>query len=196
MRTMPTKQIHDEIPSISEEQVRQLQARLAGDPNEPLLPMGAITQCPHCGGKMLTTNSVKKVIPTPRRVVVLTRLPGAQCLSCAAVQYDPAALAIIEETRTDEVLADYETTVTQASGKTLGTYFKADLARVLSLEGREHLLWKVLDRNTALVEINRMGSGKSQRMLSRVLETANDDKATVHVASAEKPRSKAKARKS
>lgn len=145
----------DEVPEVSEEQVRDLQARLLETEREPLLPEGEITQCPICGGEMVTTNDLKKAIPTPMGLTVVTRLPGARCTRCDASQYDPAAVALILEHSAEEIIADYETSVTQASGQSLGTYFKKDLSRVLGLEGTEHLRWTVLDKDHALVEIDR-----------------------------------------
>lgn len=145
----------DEVPEITQEQVRELQAHLLETEREPLLPDDEATSCPVCGGDMITTNNLKKAIPTPSGLTVVTRLPGARCAQCTTRQYDPAAIALILEHSDEEIIADYETSVTHASGKTLGTYFKKDLSRVLSLTGKEHLRWTVLDKDHALVEIER-----------------------------------------
>lgn len=149
----------DEVPEVTDAQVRDLQARLLETEREPLLPEGEVTQCPVCGGEMVTTNNLNKAIPTPHGLTVVTRLPGARCTRCSASQFDPAAIALILEHSEHEIIADYETSVTQASGKTLGTYFKKDLTRVLSLTGKEHLRWTVLDKDHALVEIDREDDG-------------------------------------
>jgi hypothetical protein len=109
---------------------------------------------------MVTTNNLKKTVATPLGLVVLARLPGAECSKCGALEYDAAALGIIMRHSDSEVVADYETKVTKASGRTLGTYFKADLSRVLRLTGKEHLVWKVIDRDHALVEIQRSQRGR------------------------------------
>lgn len=144
-----------DVPEVTQEQVRDLQGRLLEAPREPLLPEGEVTDCPICDGDMVTTNNLKKAIPTPHGLTVVTRLPGARCTQCDASQFDPAAIALILEHSDAEILADYETTVTKASGSSLGTYFKKDLTRVLGLDGSEHLLWTVLDKDHALVEIER-----------------------------------------
>ena len=145
----------DEAPVISNAQLEELRTKLLAAPKTPLFPVGTETQCQACGGKMITTNDLEKAVPTPVALFIISNLPGARCLSCEAVAYDPAALAIIEAHSAHEVIADYETSVTTAGGKTLGTYFKADLARVLMLKGKEHLRWKVLGRNRVLVEVER-----------------------------------------
>lgn len=145
----------DQVPEITEEEVKSLQARALETEREPLLDEGQVTQCPVCDGPMVTTNDLKKAIPTPRGLTLVTRLPGARCAQCNASQLDPAALALILEHSGEEIISDYETTVTQASGQALGTYFRKDLTRVLGLTGREHLRWTVLDKDHALVEIQR-----------------------------------------
>jgi len=104
---------------------------------------------------MLTTNNLERIVATPQGLTVITRLPGAECIQCGAIQYDPGAARLILEHSASEIVADYETKVTRASGRTLGVYLKADLARVLNLHGKEKMAWKVLDRNHALVEIDR-----------------------------------------
>ena len=104
---------------------------------------------------MVTTNNLERVIATPTALVVLARLPGAECARCGATSYDPAALALTLEHSGSEIVADYETKVTRTSGSTLGTYFKADLSRVLRLSGKERLRWKVLNKDKALVEVER-----------------------------------------
>lgn len=145
----------DDVPELTQEYVRTIQVRMLETHREPLLPENEVTECPVCGGEMVTTNNLRKAIPTPHGLTVVTPLPGARCARCSTSQYDPAALALILEHSDEEIIADYETTVTQASGKTLGTYFKKDLSRVLSLTGKEHLRWTVLDEDHALVEIDR-----------------------------------------
>lgn len=172
------------VPEITQSQLDRLKALVLGQSKEPLLPTGTITRCPDCGGVMVTTNSLEKVIPTPNGVLVLTRLPGAKCSKCAAVAYDPGALAIILQHSSMEIVADYETKVTKASGQTLGTYFRSDLTRVLALKGTERLVWKVLDRNHVLVEIDR-GSGAPKIPLT---ETLRVRKSTFKGATKPKPR--------
>lgn len=145
----------DDVPEITDEQVRRLHARILATEREPLLPEEEVTECPSCGGEMVATDDLEKTIPTPRGLTVVTRLPGACCTQCRARQFDPGAIALIMEHSTQEIVADYETSVTKASGNTLGTYFKKDLSRVLGLTGDEHLRWTVLDEDRALVEIHR-----------------------------------------
>lgn len=145
----------DDVPEITEAQMRRLQAELLGTEREGLLPEGEVTECPVCGGEMESTEDLEKTIPTPRGLTVVTRLSGARCTQCKTRQFDPAAIALIMKHSSQEIVADYETSVTKASGNTLGTYFKKDLSRVLGLTGDEHLRWTVLDEDRALVEIHR-----------------------------------------
>jgi len=142
-------------PEVTEEQIAELRARLSAARREPLLPVGSITACPNCGGRMLTTNDLERTIAVPGLVYVIPRLPGARCLDCEATELDGMGVAILENTASRGIVADYETTVTHSSGTTLGTYFKMDLARVMALSGDEHLLWKVVDRDRALVQVER-----------------------------------------
>jgi len=144
-----------EIPVLTTDQLEQAKKLILASSREPLLPTGTMTACQVCKGEMFTTNNLRHIIPTPAGMVILSRLPGAQCLRCGTKQYDPAALAAILEQSDQEIVADYETRVTHASGSTLGTYFKADLTRVLHLSGKERLRWTILDGNNALVEVER-----------------------------------------
>lgn len=144
-----------DVPTLTANQLELTRKLLLSTSREPLLPTGTVTLCQVCRGEMVTTNNLMRVIATPMALVVLTRLPGAQCTRCGARAYDAAALAITLEHSGSEIIADYETRVTRASGSTLGTYFKADLSRVLRLSGKERLRWKVLDQDKALVEVER-----------------------------------------
>lgn len=142
-------------PEVTEEQLTELRGRLAVARGEPLLPAGSVSECPNCGGRMLTTNDLEEIVPTPGLVYVVARLPGARCLDCKSTELDAAGVAILESATPRGILADYETTVSHSSGTTLGTYFKMDLARVMGLSGDERLLWKVVDRDKAFVQIAR-----------------------------------------
>lgn len=144
-----------DVPVLTKDQLEQAKKLVLASSREPLLPAGTLTTCQICRGEMFTTNNLKHLIATPAGMVILSRLPGAQCIRCGTKQYDPAALAAILEQSDQEIVADYETRVTRASGSTLGTYFKADLTRVLHLSGKERLRWKILDGNNALVEVER-----------------------------------------
>lgn len=146
---------HADAPEVTTAQLAELRARLLAASSEPLLPTGFESRCPNCGGKMLTTNDLEESIAAPGLVFVVTRLPGARCLDCGSVELDGRAIALRETTTPREIVADFETAVTHSSGSTLGTYFKMDLVRVLRLSGRERLLWKVVDRDHALVEVTR-----------------------------------------
>jgi len=145
----------EDVPRISGEQLERTRRQIMAVSREPLLPAGTVTVCPVCKGEMVTTNNLSRIIASPMGLIVLTRLPGAECVRCGAKAFDGAALAMILEQSGSEIIADYETKVTRASGSTLGTYFKADLTRVLRLSGKEKLRWKVLDRDKALVEVER-----------------------------------------
>ena len=145
----------EEVPRISEEQLERTRRQILAASREPLLPAGTVTVCPVCKGEMVTTNNLRRIIASPMGLIVLTRLPGAECVRCRAKAFDGAALAMTLEQSASEIIADYETKVTRASGSTLGTYFKADLTRVLRLSGKERLRWKVLDEDKALVEVER-----------------------------------------
>lgn len=163
-------------PTITKEQLAELRARLAASGHEPVLPVGSITVCPECGGRMVTTNDLERVVATPGVVYVVPRLPGARCTNCKSTELDAAGAAILETGTPRALLADYETAVTHSSGATLGTYFKQDLARVMGLTGRERLSWKVVDRDQALVRVYRgevraprthkVGKSKSQTLAS------------------------------
>src|SRR5438034_963106 len=145
----------DKLRQAVNDLVGQGRYRIIHHAREPLLPTGTITPCQVCGGDMVTTNNLKKAIAVPMGLVILVGLPGAQCTRCRSVAYDAGALAMILEHSGSEIVADYETRVTRASGNTLGTYFKADLSRVLRLSGKEKLHWKVLDEDRALLEVER-----------------------------------------
>lgn len=142
-------------PSIANDQLIELRAKLAAASKEPLLPKGTESICPECGGRMITTNDLEETVAAPGLVYVVTRLPGARCVDCGSTQLDGSAVGTLETTIPRPIVADYETAVTHSSGATLGTYFKMDLARVLKLTGRERLYWKVVDRDRALVEVRR-----------------------------------------
>ena len=152
---MASKKAPKDVPRITEDQLEVTRKLILSASREPLLPAGTVTTCQVCQGEMVTTNSLKRIIAIPMGLIVLTRLPGAECVRCRAREYDPAALAMTLEHSGSEIVADYETKVTRASGSTLGTYFKADLSRVLRLSGKERLRWKVLDQDKALVEVER-----------------------------------------
>jgi YgiT-type zinc finger domain-containing protein len=148
----------EDAPEITQKQIDELKSRLSARGGEPLFPPGTETVCPTCGGVMVTTNNVEEAVATPGLVMFITRLPGAKCVSCGRTLIDGAAAATLESRFSSGMLADYETTVTRASGKTLGTYFKQDLVRVLGLTGKEQLFWKVVDRDRVLVEVSRYRS--------------------------------------
>ncbi len=150
-----------DAPEVTEEQVARLRANLLAAPRAPLRATGALSRCPTCGGKMITTNSIERTIPTPGVIYVVSRLPGAQCQDCGSTELDSLGVAIVESSVRHDRWADYETAVTHTSGSTTGTYFKKDLARVLDLHAAEKLSWKIVDRDRAFVEVIRRKSGKS-----------------------------------
>src|SRR5580693_9210219 len=102
----------------------ELRSRLATTRGEALYPPGTESICPRCGGKMVSSNDLEESIVTPGLAIVVTRLPGAKCSSCGDKLIDGAAAASLDARFSSGILADYETSVTRASGKTLGTYFK------------------------------------------------------------------------
>lgn len=165
-----------DAPNVSEAQVAQLKARLAASDRQPIHPIGYATKCQTCGGRMTTTNDLERTVAAPGLVYVVARLPGAKCLDCGSTELDGSGVAILETAAPRGIWADYETTVTHSSGSTLGMYFKMDLARVLSLSGNERLLWQVVDRNSALVRVERRSS--LRRDHSRRL-TSEDGRRTV-----------------
>ncbi|MCI4347194.1 MAG: hypothetical protein L3J97_01070 [Thermoplasmata archaeon] len=149
-------------PKITNAQIEQLQSILAAGPGDPLFAPGSASTCPDCGRRMVTTNDLEETIAAPGLVIIVTRLPGARCESCGAKQLDGSGVGIVESSLPKGIVADYETSVTHSSGKTLGTYFKMDLARVLDLTGSERLFWKVVDKNRAVVSVQRgYGRGRS-----------------------------------
>ena len=87
----------DAIPTITPGKIGQLGARIGQAPRTPLRPVGSVSKCHECGGRMVTTNMLTHEVPTPRGLVILTRLPGGECETCHSRQYDSAALAIIME---------------------------------------------------------------------------------------------------
>ena len=145
----------DSIPRGTPEDIEEGRRLLRSAPREPLLPTGTISTCQTCGEEtMVTTNALEEAIPTPTGLRVVTRLPGAQCTRCGARQMDAGGVAILMEHRANEIVADYETTVTTI-GPMLATYLKGDLRRILHLKGAERLRWKILDGNRARVEVER-----------------------------------------
>lgn len=149
------RDIMEDAPQISQHQIDELKSRLAASSGEPLFAPGTETVCPNCGGRMITSNNVEESLVTPGLLILITRLPGAKCASCGEALIDGAAAATLQSRFSSGIVADYETSVTRASGKTLGTYFKMDLVRVLGLTGNEQLFWKVVDRDRVLVEVSR-----------------------------------------
>ncbi len=103
---------------------------------------------------MVATNNLHETIATPFGARVVTRLPGAECTYCGTKELDAGGAAILAEFETNEIVADYETTVTTV-GPMLATYLKGDLRRVFELKGREKLRWKIIDRDHAVVEVER-----------------------------------------
>lgn len=134
------------------EEARRL---LLSVPREPLLPAGTVLDCQICGRHTaVTTNNLQETIATPAGVRIVTRLPGAECTHCGTKYLDAGGAAILEEHRANEIVADYETTVTTV-GPMLATYLKGDLRRVFHLKGKERLRWKIIDRDHAVVEVER-----------------------------------------
>lgn len=161
----------ESAPKVTEEQIRELKAKLSALRGKPLGEIGQGTVCPDCGGKMTVTNDLERAVAVPGIVYVVPRLPGARCQSCGATQLDASGVGILESTVPREIPSDYETAVSRTSGTSLGTYFKMDLARVLNLAGRERLFWKVVDQNLAVVRIQR--ETRRARSSRRPTPTAN-----------------------
>ena len=92
-----------EVPSITEEQMELTRRTLLATPRGPLLPVGTVTACPVCGGDMVTTNNLRRAIPTPSGLIILAGLPGAPCVRCRSVAYDAAAAATILENSGSEI---------------------------------------------------------------------------------------------
>jgi YgiT-type zinc finger domain-containing protein len=151
----PKKREGPDAPLVTDAQIAALQAKLAAVPREPVRPAGAVSRCPNCGGQMITSNELERTIATPGLVYIVTRLSGAECSACGSSELDGRSAALLAQTARQGLWADYETAVTHSSGTTLGTYFKMDLARVLQLSGTEKLLWKVVNRDSALVYVDR-----------------------------------------
>jgi YgiT-type zinc finger domain-containing protein len=145
-------------PTISDKDLDTLRKQVLQTPQEPLFPAGHVSACPVCSGAdtMVTTNRLTHVVATPGGVREITRLPGAQCHACGAKQFDPAALALIEEHRGSTIWADYDTRVSR-SGNVPAILVKEDLRRVLGIHPGDHLSWRVIDRDHALVEVKRVG---------------------------------------
>ncbi len=161
----------ESAPRVSDEQLAELRAKLAAARREPVFPTGTVSECPNCGGKMVTTNELERTVATPGLVYVVARLPGARCVNCESTELDGSGVAMLETMTPRGLEADYETAVTHSSGTTLGTYFKQDLVRVLGLSGNERLYWKVVDRDQALVRVHRndtwVRGGSSQTRQAR-----------------------------
>lgn len=144
-----------EIPKGTKEDDEEIRRLFRTWSREPLLPTGTVTPCQICGKEsMVTTNNLQATIPTPVGVRVVLRLPGAECRHCGSQELDAAAVAMLEEQRSNEIVADYETTVTTV-GPMLATYLKGDLRRILHLRGGERLRWKILDGRRAVIEVER-----------------------------------------
>lgn len=149
--------------------MEQLRTNFAGALGEPLFRPGTVSVCPDCGGRMVTTNNLEETVAAPGVVFVVVRLPGARCQDCGAKQLDGAAAGMLESSLPKELHADYETAVTHSSSRTLGTYFKMDLARVLRLSGGERLFWKVVDKDRAVVSVGRDPPTSSARARKRLI---------------------------
>ena len=149
----------ESAPRVTKQQLEELSARLAALRGKPLRQPGTVSVCPDCGGRMVVTNDLERASASPGLVFIVARLPGARCENCGASQLDGSGVGVIESLVPKEIIADYETSVTHSSGTTLGTYFKMDLARVLGLSGSERLFWKVVDRDRALVRVERTNRG-------------------------------------
>jgi hypothetical protein len=144
-----------DAPKVTKKQIADLKQRLATSRHEPLLSLGTQTRCPECGGVAVATNDLRWVTATSDAVFVVTQLPGTRCADCGSTAFDAPALLAAQAGVPNRLLADYETAVTRTSGRTMGTYLKMDLARVLKLRGSERMYWKVLDTDRVLVEIRR-----------------------------------------
>jgi hypothetical protein len=171
----------DIVPSVTKDQLAKLKAQLAAGRREPVLSTGTVTVCPNCGGRMITTNDLERAIATPGLVYVIARLPGARCEDCESVELDGSGVAILSALAPQEIIANYETTVTHSSGTTLGTYFKMDLSRVLGLLGNERLCWKVVDRDNVLVQVQRgqrQETSRHGKVIPAGLPTREDPKAS------------------
>jgi hypothetical protein len=164
------KRTDESAPDVTNAQIEELKANFAGALGEPLFRPGTVTVCPDCGGRMVTTNNLEETVAAPGVVFVVVRLPGARCQDCGAKQLDGSAVGMLESSLPRELHADYETAVTHSSSKTLGTYFKMDLARVLSLNGGERLFWKVVDRDRAVVSVERNPPGSKGRPRKRPIQ--------------------------
>jgi YgiT-type zinc finger domain-containing protein len=139
---------------ITRKQMDRTRKRLK-QARDPMLAEGTTTDCAVCGNAtMVTTNRIVQRAATPMGLVIIPRLPGAQCTTCGAVELDAAALAIIQENLPNEIKADYVTTVSK-SGKVPAILVKEDLRRVLNLTGSERMSWKVIDSDHAYVEVLR-----------------------------------------
>jgi hypothetical protein len=164
------KRADQSAPNVTPAQIEELRTNFAGALGEPLFHPGKVSVCPDCGGRMVTTNNLAETVAAPGMVFVVVRLPGALCQDCGAKKLDGSAVGMLESSLPRELLADYETAVTHSSSKTLGTYFKMDLARVLRLTGGERLFWKVVDRDRAVVSVERNYPASKGRMRKRPIE--------------------------
>ncbi|MHB8632548.1 MAG: hypothetical protein ACYDBQ_01085 [Thermoplasmatota archaeon] len=154
-KTPPSPPTPADIPRITPEMLGRTQEHLALADGKPLYPAGVRTRCHVCGQEsMITTNNLVHRVATPIGLVVIPRLPGAQCGTCGAVELDASALTIIRENLQNEIKADYITKVSK-SGNVPAILVKEELRRVLNLTGNEKISWKVIDADHAYVEVQR-----------------------------------------
>ena len=151
----PTRRPPPGVHVVTQEEMEKVRGLIRTGPREPLRKTGTVEKCPECKGRLVTTNDLVRTMVVPGGILRITRLPGARCSDCGVEFYDAAAVTLVEDARQNEIIADYETKVTRAAGKMLGTYFRADLVRVLGLKGKEILKWKVVGRNRAVVDVER-----------------------------------------
>lgn len=180
----------NDVPAIEAAQLERLRALAKS--KEPLLPTGTVTECPDCHGEMATTKPLERIIPTPSGLLVLARLPVAECLRCRTRQFDAAALRIIAEHSTSEIHADYETRVTHTSGKTLEPMrFQVTLERareggftaacveipgaISEGETVEEALANVSDAIREILEVPRRRAQSNARAHKVLLETVEGD---------------------
>lgn len=149
------KPANADIPTITREQMQETRRRLEKADGKALFQPGVRTHCAVCGQEsMITTNNLVQKTATPVGLIIIPRLPGAQCGTCGAVEMDAAALTIIREHLQNEIKADYITTVSK-SGNVPAILVKEDLRRVLNLNGSEKISWKVIDADHAYIEVQR-----------------------------------------
>ena len=118
-------------------------------------PPGSVDLCPKCRERTFVGRDDMIVeVARPPVVYVFRGIRGAECTACGAQCVESADLALIEQKTAD--VSDYHVKVSAlAGGRSLGTYWPADVVRNLGLSAGQVASVQVLSESAALIRVER-----------------------------------------